>query len=88
MADDTLKITDPNNVAVTFCNQVIGQGHLNGVVNVTLGVARFTPNQSAIDVDMVVAARLRMDLACAVQLRDGLDAIIKKNLPAAEEKLN
>lgn len=89
MADDALKITDPSNVPVVFVNQVIGQGSLNGVINLTLGTARFTPNEkSEIDVDMIVSARLRMDVVCATQLRDSLDAVLKKMLPEAEGKLN
>ncbi len=89
MADDAIKVTDPGNVPVTFVNQVLGQGFLNGVLNVTMGVARFTPNdKGVIDVDMIVASRLRMDLTCAVQLRDSLDDIIKKHIPAAGETIN
>ena len=79
-------ISDPNNAQVIFVNQVLGQGHLNGVINLTLGVARFTPDESDnVETDMVIAARLRMDLVCAMQLRDSLDAIIKKVAPEAEK---
>lgn len=89
MSDDAIKVTDPDNVKITFVNQVLGQGHLNSVVNITLGAARFTPSDSSnIDVDMVVAARLRMDIICASQLRDSLDALLKKILPEVGEKLN
>lgn len=95
---EKLVITDPHNVQVTFVNQVLGQGHVNGVVNVTLGQARFTPtallyepSEGAIDTvetDMIVAARLRMDIGCAKQLRDSLDALLKKLLPEAGESVN
>lgn len=86
----TLKITDPHNVPVTFVSQVLGQGHANGVVNLTLGVARWTPDGlpvekdeegAKVEIDMVIASRLRMDLSCAKQLRDSLDSILKKILP-------
>ncbi len=74
---EPLRITDPHNVPVTFVNQVVAAGHLNGIVNMTLGVARFSPTEAgAIDTDMIVASRLRMDMACAMQLRDQLDRII------------
>ncbi len=74
---ELLRITDPHNVPVTFVNQVVAAGHLNGIVNVTFGVARFSPtNDGSIDTDMIVASRLRMDMACAMQMRDQLDRII------------
>lgn len=92
-----ITITDPNNEPVKWANQVLGQGHLNGVVNITLGQARFTPSAiydepqaegEPIDTDMIVAARLRMDLACAKQLRDSLDALLKKLLPNEGDSVN
>lgn len=74
---ETVRITDPHNVPITFFNQVVAAGHFNGVVNLTLGAARFSPTEAgAIDTDMIVAARLRMDMAGAVQMRDQLDRII------------
>jgi len=85
---DPIVISDPNNEPVTFVNQVLGQGHLNGVINITLGVARFTPKDSApesmVDIDMIIASRLRMDLACAQQLRDCLDTLLKKLMPQSD----
>lgn len=79
---EPLKVTDPDNVSVTFINQVLGQGHTNGVINLTLGVARFTPETTGeIDVDMVIASRLRMDIVAAQQLRDCLDELLRKILP-------
>lgn len=86
---DGIKVTDPNMVQVVFVNQVIGQGALNGVINITLGTAQFTPNDKGeIDVDMVISSRLRMDLVCATQLRDSLDAILKKTLPEEGPTIN
>lgn len=63
-------------VGVTFVNAVLGIGHLNGVVNITMGTYNFTPQDGMkeIDPDLVVSCRLRMDQACAQQLRDLLDA--------------
>ena len=76
-APDPLRVTDPHLIPVAFVNQVVAAGHLNGVVNMTLGVARFSPTpEGAIDTDMIVASRLRMDMACAMQMRDQLDRII------------
>ena len=85
-----IEISDPNNEPVKWANQVLGQGHVNGVVNITLGQARFTPlyltddplpeGESSVSTDMIVAARLRMDLACAKQLRDSLDALLRNLL--------
>ena len=70
-------ITDPHTVPVTFVNQVVAAGHLNGVVNLTLATARWSPKPDGkVDIDMVTASRLRMDLVCAVQLRAQLDRII------------
>lgn len=79
-----LIVTDPSNAPVVFANSVVGSGHLNGVVNLTLACARFSPGpDNKIDADLVVAARLRMDLFCAQQLRDALDVILAANLKAA-----
>ena len=79
-------ISDPNNAQVTFVNQVLGQGHLNGVINLTFGVARFTPGtDDTVEPDMVIASRLRMDLVCAMQLRDSLDELLKKVAPEVEK---
>ena len=83
MSDETklLPITDPHNIPVVFCNQVVGSGHLHGVCNVTLAHARFTPNDDGkVDPDLVICARLRMDLACAAQLYEQLGKIIEQNL--------
>lgn len=87
-----LTVTDPNNVPVTFVNQVLGQGHANGVINLTLGVARWTPvgpredaPNGVVEVDMVIASRLRMDLQCAKQMRDSLNELLSKLLPGEED---
>lgn len=89
MADD-LKITDPYSVPLTFVAHVLGQGHANGIVNLTLGAPRWTPTgttkdepEGVVDMDMIITSRLRMDLACAQQLRDALDTLLKKILPEA-----
>ncbi len=83
-----LRVTDPHLVRVEFVNQVVAAGHLNGVVNMTLGVARFSPTpEGAIDTDMIVASRLRMDMGCAVQMRDQLDRIIGQAEAAMKQVL-
>lgn len=87
MSDVSEKITDPNSVQVVFVNQVIGQGHINNVINLTFGTARFTPvDGKTVETDMVVSARLRMDVVCAQQLRDNLDSLLKSlALPPKQE---
>jgi hypothetical protein len=77
--DDRLPVTDPHRIPITFVNQVVGSGHLNGVVNLTFAAAMFTPNKDRIDPDLVITARLRMDMFCAEQLYATLGSIISKN---------
>ena len=80
---DSLVITDPYTVPITFANDVVGCGFLNGTVNITLAAARFTPTPAGnIDPDLVIVSRLRMDLYCATQLRDSLNKIIESNTKA------
>lgn len=80
----SVEIRDPHNVPVVFANSVVGSGHLNNVVNVTLAVAQFSPiSDNKIDPDLVIAARLRMDLLCATQLRDALTSILEQAIKPA-----
>lgn len=72
-----------DNVGVTFATNVLVIGQRNGVVNVTLGALLFSPSETktddgrlAVDPDPAVVARLRMDEACAKQLRDDLTKIL------------
>lgn len=83
MTDETekkptsLPVSDDYRTPTVFVSQLVGSGFLNGVVNVTFGTALFTPNNDGgVDPDLVITARLRMDLFCAQQLRDRLDAIL------------
>lgn len=72
-------ITDPDNVPVVFVNQVVAAGHLNGVVNLTLAVARFSPNPDGkVDPDLTVASRLRLDMGCAAQLYEQIGRILSQ----------
>lgn len=74
---EPLRITDPDNVPITFAHLLVAAGICNGIVNLTLAAARFTPTDAGmIDNDVIVASRLRLDLACAVHLRAELDRII------------
>jgi hypothetical protein len=66
-------------IDVVFVNQVSGSGHLNGVANFTFSTARFTPVADKIEADIVIAARLRMDMVCVKQLRDACDTILAAN---------
>jgi hypothetical protein len=77
MTDKPLPVTDPHRVGVTFANQVVGSGHLNGVANFTLATANFTPSADGkIEPDLVISARLRMDLVTVQQLRDACEAVL------------
>lgn len=81
--DNALPIRDPFQIGITFVNQVVGSGFLNGNVNITLAAALFTPNdQNKVDPDVVIVSRLRMDLFAAEQLRDALTSIIQQNTKA------
>lgn len=74
-----LPITDPHKVPAVFVNSVCNSGHLNHVVNITFATALFTPSDNnKVDPDMIVTARLRMDLVCAQQLHECLDRIMKQ----------
>lgn len=80
-------IRDPHHVPITFGSVLIGVGHWNGVVNLTIGAAQFTPQvttDTQADPDFVVTSRLRLDLACATQLYTALGKIIEQmSLPPA-----
>lgn len=81
-----------DNVGITYVNTVIGRGVLNSVVNLTLGTFNFTPTaEGTIDPDLVVAARLRMDLVCARNLHsvlgELLSAIDQADADGAKENL-
>ena len=79
-----LPITDPHKVQTVFVNQVVGAGQWNAVVNITLATAQFTPNAGdTVDVDLVIASRLRMDLYCAQQLHEALGKQISAAIAAA-----
>ena len=86
---DSLPITDPFKVPTVFVNQVVGAGHLNGVVNLTLATAQFTPNDVGdVAPDFVITSRLRMDLFCAQQVYDILGQQIAAAMPPADGKPN
>jgi hypothetical protein len=81
MSDDTHPLlTDPYQIQVGFHNQVVGVGFMNGNVNITLAVARFTPQDGKVVPDLVISARLRMDLFCMQQLHDELGRILAQNV--------
>jgi hypothetical protein len=101
MADETehqphAMLNDPNNVPITFVNELSHCGFLNGVVNLTFGVAKFSPwttgepDQIAVKPDVIVASQLRMDLYAAQVLRDELTRILDAQhvRPAPGEKVN
>ncbi|MBX3492160.1 MAG: hypothetical protein KF899_04315 [Parvibaculum sp.] len=72
-------ITDPYNVPITFASELLGIGSYNGVINITLGAARFTPTMSGVvDADRVIVSRLRLDLVTAKALRDALSEHIER----------
>ena len=61
-----------DSVGITFANLFLGLGTHNGIVNATLGAFAFSPSEKKIDPDPVIVARLRMDMACALAMRDAL----------------
>ena len=74
-------ISDPHRLSPVFVNQVVGQGILNGVVNLTLGTFNFSPTaDGTIDPDLAITARLRMDIVCAQQLHAVLGNILDQAL--------
>lgn len=86
--DRPMKLPDPDNIPVVFSNLFLGGGLVNGVVNFTLGVMRFSPTMDGqIDNDPVVASRIRLDIETAMRLRDFLDMQIKL-LTVSDEKAN
>lgn len=72
-----MKSTD--NVGITFVNRVLNRGILNGVFNITLAAHNLEPDEKGekIDLATVIVARLRMDLACAREIRDTIDEFLK-----------
>lgn len=89
-SDNTrLPIGDPYKAPTVFVNQMVGSGYLNGVVNLTLATAQFTPNHAgSVDPDMVITSRLRMDLFCAQQLYEALGKIIAQQVQDSGDKPN
>lgn len=80
MPDKTSEpLTDPRNVDVVFVNEVAGIGILNGVVNLTLSTALFTPQDKIVLQDKIVASRLRFDLFVAQNLHQLLGDILDAN---------
>ena len=63
---------------VTFVNAVLGRGVFNGVVNIQFGTILFSISDdgSAVENDIAVTCRLRMDMMCAKQLRDSLTDLL------------
>ena len=80
MADENLDlpIRDPNPVLVTFVSDIAAIGFFNGITNLTLVTAQFSPPSTAgqIDMDLVVSSRLRMDLYCVQRLYEQLGKIL------------
>lgn len=74
------RVPTADNVGVTFVNLVLGRGTFNNVVNLTLGVCQFSPHQDpkdGVDMDIVVASRLRMDVECARDIHNSLGELLK-----------
>lgn len=67
------QVSDPYQVPVTFVNAIESIGTINGVVNVTLSVARFMPDGAHVTPDIVIASRLRFDLQTALAMRDAIN---------------
>lgn len=69
------KSQDPT--GITFVNYVIGRGIVHNVINLTFGAYNFSPNDTdtTIELDPVIACRLRMDRSCFSQLRDACNQL-------------
>lgn len=65
-----------DSVGVTFVSVLLGQGILNGVVNLQFGTYLFTPVEDHIEPDLAVSCRMRMDLECARQLHAALSTLL------------
>jgi hypothetical protein len=77
-------VTDPHQIPVTFVSSLVNHGYGNGVVNLSFATARYVPDaDGAIVPDLVLSALLRMDMACAVQLRDALSGVIEQHMKPA-----
>lgn len=68
---------------VVFVNHLAVNGFLNGNVNLTFTTARWTLAQDergevVVNPDTYVSALLRMDLKCAIDVRNALDQIIRE----------
>jgi hypothetical protein len=78
------------NDKVDFASAFLGAGHLNGVINVTLGTFLFTPEadpatgKEVVKSDLAISTRLRMDVATARALYEGLRNALKLAEPVAE----
>lgn len=85
-----ISITDPGRVLPIFVNELIGSGHLNGVINLTFGTCLWTPNTDGtkVDTDLIVSCRLRMDLYAAQHLYERLGGIIAANSKPEGVKAN
>lgn len=81
-------VPDPHNVPVTFANIFGGGGLVNGVINITLLVSRFTPTfEGKTDNDVIVASRLRIDIHTAKAMRDFIQSQLDL-LAAPQDKAN
>jgi len=73
-------LRDPNNEPVKFVNDVAVVGHASGVINITFSTALFNPySDGKIRTDMIVGARLRLDMAAAQSLRSRLNEMLEPN---------
>jgi len=82
---------------VIFVNSVMVSGFNNGVVNVALSTARFTPTtqvgedgnvQTVVAPNEYISGNIRMDLFCAQQLHDSLARIIEQQTKPAPKDVN
>jgi hypothetical protein len=74
----TITIADPHQVPVVFSSHVAGVGYWDGVMNITLCAAQFTPDlrSTAIPLDLAISARLRIPLGAAKDLYDRMGAML------------
>lgn len=75
-----LAIKDDGKVDYVFVSDIASSGVQNGVVNMTLVTAYFTPEGTDIDdikPDLRISARLRMDMYAVGRLRSVCDELLR-----------
>lgn len=84
-ADKPLVVTDAHHAPVIFFDGAPNFGNNNGIVNITLAVAKHTLSAGSIKVEVSVAAYLRCNIPAAIDLRDALNNALLIGAPVQGE---